>query len=68
VAAANPGIDYTCNPADDYADANKCQTIQDGICDDPRHGGSGGDACFGQDCIDCNFLCEYARRTLGMNE
>eukprot|EP00537_Pseudo-nitzschia_pungens_P011055 CAMPEP_0172385844 /NCGR_PEP_ID=MMETSP1061-20121228/3454_1 /TAXON_ID=37318 /ORGANISM="Pseudo-nitzschia pungens, Strain cf. pungens" /LENGTH=1877 /DNA_ID=CAMNT_0013115001 /DNA_START=415 /DNA_END=6048 /DNA_ORIENTATION=- len=57
VAAANPEIDYTCNPANDYTDGNKCQTIQNGICDDPRHGGSGGDACFGQDCIDCNFLC-----------
>lgn len=56
---ANPEeIDYTCDPGLDYSPDNQCQTIQDGICDDPRHGGSGGDACIGQDCIDCNVHCK----------
>jgi len=49
--------EYTCNPRLDYSSANTCKTIQNGICDNPNHGGGGGKDCFEQDCIDCNYFC-----------
>ena len=57
-AQDNNDIDYTCFPRRDYVADNKCQTIEDGICDNPNHGGNGGDDCLNQDCIDCNSECK----------
>lgn len=54
---ANP-IDYTCNPYDDFAEDNACLTVNDGRCDNPNHGGNGGEACRNQDCIDCTYHCK----------
>jgi len=47
-------IDYTCDIYKDW----KCPTTQDGVCDNPNHGGSGGDDCLNQDCIDCIGHCQ----------
>ncbi len=55
---ANP-IDYTCNPYKDVAEDNTCLTVNDKKCDNPNHGGGGGDGCRNQDCIDCNYHCKY---------
>ena len=55
--AQGDGIDYTCNPRLDYSDDNKCPTIQDGKCDDPKFGGKE-ELCINQDCIDCNIQCK----------
>ena len=52
--------EYTCNPILDYG-APTCKTIQNGICDNPNHGGGGGKDCFEQDCIDCNYFCKWSR-------
>ena len=65
--ADEDGIDYQCFPRKDYSPTNQCKTIQDGICDDPNHGGSGGDACLNQDCIDCNTQCKYSTVLLLLN-
>ena len=59
VAAVDNTVDYTCYPQRDYTSTNLCRTIQDGTCDDPIHGGSGGDECRNQDCIDCNIHCKF---------
>ena len=53
--------EYTCNPRLDYSGAKTCKTIQNGICDNPNHGGGGGKDCFEQDCIDCNYFCKWNR-------
>jgi len=50
------GIDYTCNLQ--FDSSSGCQMLQDGVCDDPNHGGSGGESCRNQDCIDCNRQCK----------
>lgn len=50
-------LDHTCYFQRDYRSTNKCQTIQNKVCDDPNLGGSGGDDCLNQDCLDCNYLC-----------
>jgi len=58
--AEDQEIDYTCNPQLDYnKDIEICpkDKIQNGVCDNPNHGGDGGEACRGQDCIDCNYHC-----------
>lgn len=57
VVKADDDRDYTCDPNKDYVSSNECQTIGDGVCDDPNHGGNGGEACRNQDCLDCNFHC-----------
>ena len=56
--SASAAKDHTCYPANDYQPDNECQTIGDGVCDDPEFGGSGGAACRNQDCIDCNVECK----------
>lgn len=56
-ASAQPGVDYTCDVRKDYT-SNPCGSLQDGICDDPNFGGSGGENCKQQDCIDCNENCK----------
>jgi len=60
-AQATNDIDYTCFPRKDYSKTNQCEGIQNGVCDAPNHGGSGGDACLNQDCIDCNTQCKYSK-------
>ncbi len=57
--------DYTCDPNFDYAipkPPGSCPTekIQDGVCDNPNHGGDD-DSCLEQDCIDCNKFCKCER-------
>ena len=59
---ATDTTDYTCDPNFDYANPKpplSCPTekIQDGVCDNPNHGGDD-DSCLEQDCIDCNRFCE----------
>jgi len=56
--AQNNNIDYTCNPRDDYGTNNKCPTLEDGKCDDPKITTNGNDLCLNQDCIDCNSECK----------
>ena len=55
-------IDYTCDPNFDYANPKlpgSCpgEKIQDGVCDNPNHGGDD-PLCVEQDCIDCNKFCK----------
>ena len=57
--------DYTCDPNLDYASPKSPGTcpeekIQDGVCDNPNHGGDD-DSCAAQDCIDCNGFCKFER-------
>lgn len=54
---ANP-VDYACDPYKDVASDNACLSLSNGVCDNPNHGGSGGEACRNQDCIDCNYHCK----------
>ena len=56
-------IDYTCDPNRDYGNPkapDSCpeELIQNGICDNPNHGGLE-ESCRGEDCIDCNFYCKF---------
>lgn len=60
VVNAQSDRDYTCYFERDYRVDNKCQTIQDRVCDDPNHGGNGGEDCRNQDCLDCNFHCKIS--------
>jgi len=59
--AEDTEIDYTCDPRIDYnensIDLCPKSFIQDGKCDNPNHGGDGGEDCLQQDCIDCNYHC-----------
>lgn len=57
-AEAQDDVDHTCYFQRDYRSTNKCQTIGNKICDDPNLGGSGGDDCLNQDCLDCNYHCK----------
>ena len=50
--------DYTCYPRNDYSSDPTCPTVDDDVCDDPNLGGSGGEGCRNQDCIDCNYHCK----------
>ena len=54
--------DHTCFYLRDYRSTNKCNTIGNKICDDPNLGGSGGDDCLNQDCLDCNFHCKKSKK------
>mmetsp|Transcript_153 Transcript_153/g.388 ORF Transcript_153/g.388 Transcript_153/m.388 type:complete len:1944 (+) Transcript_153:467-6298(+) len=54
---AEDEINYTCFPGRDANPNSACPTQGDGVCDDPNLGGSGGDKCKNQDCIDCNVHC-----------
>ena len=51
-------IDYTCYPQNDFGASPSCQYVANGVCDDPNHGGFGGEGCRNQDCIDCNYQCK----------
>ena len=55
-------IDYTCDIFKDFGISNKCTTTQNGVCDNPNHGGSGGDDCLNQDCIDCISHCKEQKK------
>jgi len=59
VVAQGQDVDYTCDPRKDYGVDEFCpkNNIGNGKCDNPNHGGDGGEECLQQDCIDCNYLC-----------
>lgn len=57
-ANAQDDKDYRCFPGRDQSVTSACPTLNDKVCDDPNWGGSGGDRCKNQDCIDCNIHCK----------